>query len=280
MPTLNPDNLPGGKRPGLGGILTGLALGSTVLFNAFAASAAPPDEVSVPEWAAKHRIVGKESQSRYHGNWSNDRQPMLVEPMDACQIGNGIRKVVLTGSAQFGKSEVPLNAMGQNICSDSPVSWIVILPSEGEVKTYSRSKWEANVLASPAWRGKVHARKSRSGDGTTSKVKKFDGGTVELVTAGSSKNLQMRTVGAVIAEECAQYVVSESGKSGEGGDPIDAAEARMTTFGDEAKTILVSTPGFAHNCRITREYHASDMRRWFAPCPHCDAFQVLDFKTG
>lgn len=279
MSAFNPNSPPAGKRLGLGGVITGLALGSTVLINALVASAAPPEVFDVPEWAERNRIVGKESQSRYAGKWSNDRQPMLVEIMEACQIGNGVRLVVITGSAQFGKSEVPINAMGQNICGDSPVSWLVVLPSDNEVRTYSRAKWEANVLESPAWRAKVHARKSRSGDGTTSKVKKFDGGTVELVTAGSSKNLQMRTVGAVIAEECSQYAVSEDGKSGEGGDPIDAAEARMKTFGDEAKTILVSTPGFAHNCRITREYNLSDMRRWHAPCPHCDHFIVLDFRT-
>lgn len=248
------------------------------MFGAIAANAAPEKALSVSQWAEAHRHVGADSGSPIVGKWSNEETPYLVEPMDACQLGNGVRRVVLTGGAQFGKSEVALNALGWAIDYE-PCKILLLLPSLNETQTYSRSKWEPMVEASPRLRERVHLMKSRASDGSTTAVKKFRGGDIELVTSGASKGLQMRTVRVVVAEECAQYEADEEGNVGVGGDAITAAEGRQETWKEDAKTILVSTPGFAGRCRITAEYNLSDMRRWFTPCLHCgDAF-VLDIRT-
>lgn len=259
-------------------ILPGLASGFAAVLNAVIANAAPEQPLSVSQWAEAHRYVGEDSQSRHAGKWENARTPYLCEPMDSCQLGNGVRRVVLTGGAQFGKSEVSLNAIAWAIDYE-PCGIFCLLPSLDETRTYSRLKWEPTVEASERLRRKVHLLKSRANDGSTTAVKKFDGGSLELVTAGASKALQMRTGRMVVAEECSQYDVGEDGSVGVGGDPITAAEVRCDTFGTDAKTILVSTPGFAGRCRITAEYNASDQRRWYMPCPQCgDAF-VLDIAT-
>lgn len=259
-------------------LLPGLASGFAAVLTVIAANAAPEQPLSVSRWADAHRYVGEDSQSRHAGKWENARTPYLMEPMDACQLGNGVRRVVLTGGAQFGKSEVSLNAIAWAIDYE-PCGIFCLLPSLDETRTYSRLKWEPTVEASERLRRKVHLLKSRANDGSTTAVKKFAGGSLELVTAGASKALQMRTGRMVVAEECSQYDVGEDGSVGVGGDPITAAEVRCDTFGTDAKTILVSTPGFAGRCRITAEYNASDMRRWYMPCPQCaDAF-VLDIAT-
>jgi phage terminase large subunit GpA-like protein len=62
------------------------------------------------------------------------------------------------------------------------------------------------------------------------------------------------------------------------GDPIALAEARARTFGWRRKTFLVSTPTIAGLSRIEREYLASDQRRFFVPCPRCNAMQWLRFE--
>lgn len=259
-------------------ILPGLASGFAAVFSAIAAHAAPEEMLSVSQWTEQHRHVAAESGSPLPGKWSNARTPYLVEPMDSCQLGNGVRKVVLTGGAQFGKSEVSMNAIAWAIFYE-PCKILLLQPSIGEVQQYSRNKWEPMVEASPALRERVHLMKSRSTDGSTTSVKKFRGGDMELVTAGSSKGLQGRTIRLVVGEECAQYDADEEGNVGVGGDAITAAEGRQETWKEDAKTILVSTPGFAGRCRITAEYLLSDMRRWFTPCPHCGDASVLDIKT-
>lgn len=256
-----------------------LASGFAAIFAALAGCAAPERPLSVSRWAEAHRFVGEESQSRDPGKWENARTPQLLEPMDACQLGNGVRRVVLTGGAQFGKTEISLNALAWAIDYE-PCGIFVLLPSLEETRAYSRLKLEPTFTATPRLKEKVHVRKSRSGEGSTTTVKKFRGGSIELVTAGASKALQMRSGRMVIAEECAQYDSStEDGRVGQGGDPITAAEVRCDNFEPDAKTILASTSGFAGRCRITAEYLASDQRRWHAPCPQCgDAF-VLDIKN-
>jgi phage terminase large subunit GpA-like protein len=254
--------------------LPGLASGLEVVFSALAAHATPEPELSASEYAEKYRVVGIESQSPHPGPWKNERAPYLVEVMDACQFCNGVKRVIITGCAQFGKSDGILNAVFQGM-DVSPRGILVVLPSIDEARTWSRLKWEPNVAASPRIRGVAYVRKSRSSDGSTTMVKRFRGGSLEIATAGASKGLQMRTMGVCIFEECDQY----EEEVGIGGDPIAAGEARMLTFGEDAKSILASTPGFAGRSRITSEYEASDQRRWMAPCPHCGDFQVLDFLT-
>lgn len=256
----------------------GLACAFTAIFGHVAANAAPETPLSVPAFAETYRVVAGESGSPLPGPWINAKTPYLSEPMDACQLGNGVRRVVLTGGAQFGKSEVSMNAIAWAIFYE-PCKILLLQPSIGEIQQYSRNKWEPMIESSPGLRQRVHLMKARSADGSTTAVKKFDGGDLEFVTSGSSKGLQGRTIRLVVAEECAQYEADEEGNVGVGGDAITAAEGRQETWGPDAKTILVSTPGFAGRCRITAEYNASDMRRWFTPCPQCgDAF-VLDIAT-
>lgn len=256
----------------------GLACAFSVVLGAIAANAAPEKQLPVSRWTGEHREVAAASGSPLPGKWDNARTPYLVEPMDACQLGNGVRKVVLTGGAQFGKSEVALNAIAWAIYYE-PCKILLLQPSIGEVQQYSRNKWEPMIEATPALRQRVHLMKSRSADSSTTTVKKFDGGDLEFVTAGSSKGLQGRTIRLVVAEECAQYETDEEGNVGVGGDAITAAEGRQETWKEDAKTIEVSTPGYAGRCRITADYQLSDMRRWYTPCLHCGDASVLDIRV-
>jgi phage terminase large subunit GpA-like protein len=263
--------------------IPGLASGVLAVFSALAACAAPQQEISVSQWAEKHRHVASESGSAAPGKWKNDRAPYLAEVMDACELGNGIRRVVLTGGAQFGKSDAILNSIF-HAADTNPRKYLVLLPSLKEVQTYSETKWDCNVAASPRLGGPggcIFRHKSRSSDGSTQSVKRYRGASLELTTAAASKGLQMRTVACVVGEEIDQYELTDEGAVGVGGDPIVAAEGRMKQYGDDAKTILASTPGFAGRSRIWAEFLASDQRKWFTPCPHeeCGAFSILDFGT-
>lgn len=258
--------------------IPGLASGALAVFAALAAVAQPEPDIRPSEWAQAHRIVSPESQSPFPGPWKNERAPYLVEPMDACEVGNGIRRVVLTGGAQFGKTDAVLNSIF-HACDTSPRPYLVLLPSLNEVNAWSSLKWDPNVKDTPRLARVVYRHKSRSSEGSTNAIKRFRGGRVELATAGASKGLQMRSVACVAADEVDQYDTDEEGRVGVGGDPIVAAEGRMKAYGDDRKTILSGTPGFEGSSRIWAEWLMSDMRKWFTPCPHCADFHILDFET-
>ena len=56
------------------------------------------------------------------------------------------------------------------------------------------------------------------------------------------------------------------------------AEARTRTFSWRSKVFLASTPTIHGVSRIEREFEASDQRRFFVPCPHCQHRQWLRFE--
>jgi phage terminase large subunit GpA-like protein len=63
------------------------------------------------------------------------------------------------------------------------------------------------------------------------------------------------------------------------------AKVRQTTFGEDAKTVYISSPVEEHQCRITELYEASTKERYHSRCPLCGHLQVLrlpemDFETA
>ena len=63
---------------------------------------------------------------------------------------------------------------------------------------------------------------------------------------------------------------------GSQGDKLKLLRTRGLTFWN-SKFIVGSTPLWKHSSKITREYEASDQRRYFVPCPHCKSSQYLKF---
>ena len=104
--------------------------------------------------------------------------------------------------------------------------------------------------------------------------KEFPGGILVLTGANSAVGLRSMTARFLFLDEVDAYPGDVEGE----GDPIALAEARARTFGWRRKAYLVSTPTIAGRSRIEREYQASDQRRFFVPCPHCQAIQWLRFE--
>ena len=72
--------------------IPGLASGFAAVFLTIAAQARPEKPLSVSQWTEKYRVVSEDSQSPAAGKWENSRTPYLIEPMDACQLDNGVRR--------------------------------------------------------------------------------------------------------------------------------------------------------------------------------------------
>ncbi|MCV5632056.1 phage terminase large subunit family protein, partial [Escherichia coli] len=53
---------------------------------------------------------------------------------------------------------------------------------------------------------------------------------------------------------------------------------RLTTFGDEARLIVSSTPTNKLGI-INQQWLSSDMRMFFVPCPHCGEHQVIEWEN-
>ena len=252
----------------------GLPHGGKVLFDALIAAATPEEELTVSQWADRFRKVSAESGSRFPGDWSTDRVPYLREPMDCLHPDHPARSVRLKFSAQTGKSEVGVCWFGF-IVDRAPGPMLTVLPSLDEAIKYNRVKLQPTIDASPRIRHRVRPENSRDEGASTTSFKRFAGGFDQIVTASSSKGLQMISVRYLIMEEVSEYPLDTDGR----GSPIDQARARQKSYGDLAKEFIPSTPGVAGECRISEMYEDGDRRRFYVPCPHCETFQVLQFKN-
>src|SRR5688572_11606060 len=96
---------------------------------------APPPALTVSQWAELHRRLPASSASR-GARWSNATAPYLTEIQDAANDPD-VRKLVVVGAHQTGKTESLLNAVGFWIEHDaSTILWV--LPSFDDAKRRSR----------------------------------------------------------------------------------------------------------------------------------------------
>ena len=258
----------------LRGELPGLASGLRTVFEEIIRRATPEDELTVSEHADLHRVVSPESGSPFPGPWRTDRVPYLREPMDCLHPDHPARRVTLKWSAQLGKSEIGVNWFCF-IVDRAPGPMLTVLPTGDEAAKYNRVKIQPTIDASPRIRHRVRSENSRDEAASTTAFKRFSGGFNQIVTASSSKGLQMLSVRWLVLDELSGYPRDVDGR----GSPSSQARSRQKAFGDLAKELAMSTPAMAGECEISDLYDASDRRRFYVPCPHCGDFGLLNYET-
>jgi phage terminase large subunit GpA-like protein len=239
---------------------------------AFACRVAPPRNVA--EWAEAERIVAAESGSPWPGRWKTDRVPYLRQIMEVMTLSHPARRVTFLKSAQIGGSEAALNLIGQ-VMAETPAPVLVMLPSIDMMRGYNRLKLDPMISASPALAARVEEVVARSGEESTATFKRFPGGYLQLLTANSSANLQMRSARVLLMEEVSDYPMDADGR----GDPVRQLEARAIIYAGREKILKVSTPAEEDSCRVTAAYEASSQGKFLVPCPHCQTKQTLEWES-
>lgn len=228
----------------------------------------PPPDLMVSEWADCYRQLSSESSAE-PGQWVTSRAEYQRGMLDAL-CDPAIETVVVMSSAQVGKTEILLNAIGYYISQD-PAPILCLQPTLDMAKTFSKDRLAPMARDTPALSSKLQDPRSRDGDNTMFH-KKFPGGHITMAGANSPASLASRPIRIVLCDEVDRYPVS----AGAEGDPVNLARKRATTFWNR-KIILTSTPTVKGASRIEAAYDASDKRRYFVPCPHCNEFQTLKF---
>lgn len=230
----------------------------------------PPEDLTVSEWAGKHRILSRENSAEA-GPWNNDRTPYLVEVMDAF-TDYRIEKITLVASSQVGKSELELNIIGYIIDQD-PGSILYVQPTEGDAKKFSRLRIAPMIRDSNQLRKKVSDVKNRD-SGNTILQKSFPGGMLTIVGSNSASGLASTPARYVLGDERDRWALS----AGTEGDPWALAEARTTTFYN-SKMVDVSTPTIKGASAIEKSFNAGTRERWCNQCPECGDWHNIVFKN-
>lgn len=229
----------------------------------------PPEDLTVSQWAARHRILSRESSAEA-GPWRNDRTPYLVEPMDAFNDPR-VSEITVVAMSQVGKSELELNIIGYIIDQD-PASMLYVQPNLDDAKKFSRLRIAPMFRDSPRLRSKVSEVRSRDA-GNTVLQKTFPGGMLTIVGSQSPSALASTPARFVLGDEIDRWALS----AGTEGDPWSLAAARTTTFYN-AKKVAVSTPTTKGNSRIEKLYNDGTQEHWCSQCPDCGEWHDILFE--
>lgn len=234
--------------------------------DVLAAYLAPPPRVSVAEWAGAHRHIAKGPE---RGQWRNSRTPYLVEPMECASSHSPFEQIVLMFATQLGKTEVLYNALGQRIHTE-PQDMMMVQPTLQDAQDHSSKRFMPTVLETPVLRERVAIRKSRD-ESTSWRSRSIQGNfAVYFAGANSASSLASKPLGFAVADEIDKWPADVDNE----GPPLGLLEERMSNFA-RRKLIIASTPTIKGDSAIETRYLASDQRKYFVPCPHCNEPQVL-----
>ena len=241
------------------------------LARAWREGLAPDPALTVSAWADRHRILSPRGANEA-GPWRTSRTPYLRAIMDALSPSHPAQRIVVMKGAQVGATEAGNNWIGY-VVHHAPGPMLAVQPTVSLAKIFSQQRVAPLTEDTPAVRARVAPARSRD-SGNTVLSKEFPGGILVMTGANSAVGLRSMPVRYLFLDEVDAYPASAD----EEGDPVALAEARTRTFSWRRKVFLVSTPTIKGLSRIEREYQASDQRRYFVPCPHCDARQWLKFE--
>jgi len=235
-------------------------------------AAVRPDPIlTVSEWADRYRYLSTRLAAEA-GRYRTERTPYLKDIMDALSPTHPARRVVFMKGAQVGASEAGNNWIGY-VIHWSPAPMMMVQPTVDTAKKFSQQRVGPLIEDSPDLSRLVAPAKTKD-SGNTVLAKSFPGGILVMTGANSGVGLRSMPARYAFLDEVDAYPGDVDGE----GDPIALVANRTTTFGRAAKMFLVSTPTVHGVSRIEREYEASDQRRYFVPCPHCEEKQWLKFE--
>jgi phage terminase large subunit GpA-like protein len=235
----------------------------------FAESIRPDPDLTIRQWAEQHRVLSAETSAE-PGPWRTERVPHTGEIMDELSPSSPTQEVTWVAGTQVAKTEV-----GNNFCGFvidwAPGPMMMVYPTSNTGKRSSRTRLSKMIDATPRLRAKIseHARdKSNSAS-----LKEFPGGVLAIAGANSAAELKSMPVKYLFEDEVDEYPDDVDGQ----GPADELAEKRTDTF-PRKKIYRTSTPTEKGRSKIWRHYERSDKRRYFVPCPHCAAEQVLKWE--
>jgi phage terminase large subunit GpA-like protein len=189
-----------------------------------------------------------------------------------CRRATQPQRIVFMKAAQVGATEAGNNWIGY-VIHHAPGPMLAVQPTVELAKRFSRQRIDPLIAESPVLRERVKpaalARRRQH-----HAVEGVPGGILVMTGANSAVGLRSMPARYLFLDEVDAYPPSAD----EEGDPVALAEARTRTF-SWRKVFLVSTPTIhGVSSRIEREFEASDQRRYFVACPHCDHRQWLRFE--
>ena len=226
----------------------------------------PPEDLTVSEWANSYRQLSHLTSAE-SGRWDGNRTPYLNSILDAFSDPM-VEQITMCSSTQVGKTETLLNCLGYAIDQD-PGPILMVMPREEDTVSMSTRRVRPMLESSPRLARHLSERKSDN----KKKEIRFVGSMLYFAGSNSPADLASRPIRYLFCDEVDKYPAF----SGREASPIDLAIERTRTYHNR-KIILCSTPTDREGY-IWREFLKSDQCLFHVPCPKCQKFQVMEFRS-
>lgn len=245
-------------------------IGYPKLYESLSAGLKPNKSLTVDLWSDGNMIIPKSTGSREYGPYRTERTPHAREIMRCLSDSHQCRRVIAMVASQMFKTQICLNWLG-TIIDQSPSNFILSMPT-GKLQKRIGLRIDKVVHDVPVLREKVAKPKSRDAMNNQD-IKEFVGGSLFIVTSGSSANL---------SEVPAKYAACDEVDRGEEdheGSRVKLIEARQTSFGEDAKSYYYSSPTIDGESEIQSLFNSGTRREALAECIHCGHAQELIFEN-
>jgi phage terminase large subunit GpA-like protein len=223
----------------------------------------PRRDIGIAEWAAQNRTLSSVTASR-PGPYDPTITPWMSAIYADLHPDSPHDFVAVMKCQQSGLTELGLSWLAYTLAED-PGPWLVVQPTIVDQKSFVSLRVDdlrKNTPSLPA------VLETDNKEMTT-----FAGAVVRYGNAGSKGSLSSMPVRYVLLDEVSKYPADVQG----GGDPVELARGRTTTFRTSRKILAISTPETAGACHMERAYNGGDRRVWRMPCPYCGTVQELQF---
>ncbi|WPO93732.1 terminase gpA endonuclease subunit [Buttiauxella sp. HR94] len=188
------------------------------------------------------------------------------EPIDIAQE-RSTKKIVLQSCSQLLKTTV-LQSIAFNLMANDPCNFAFGSSSESEVKKFKDGKFLPAIETSEILKPLLTDKNDKN-SANNSKVSQCTNGTfIYWLNLNTPGNLRGITCRVCLLDEISNCEITDEG------NPIKLAEARTSTFGDDALVVVSSTPLYKDDL-INAEYNLSDQRRYYVThtCGHEYTFE-------
>lgn len=242
----------------------------------------PPERMSVPEAAAKYRMVN--NPGSYVGPWKNEMTPYLIEPQEVLTDLDKTSSIFV-GPAQSGKTDIFLNWLLSTVRND-PADTMLVNTSQATARDFSMRRVDRLHRSTPEVKSRL-MRKGRHGDNTFDKM--YSTGMILNMSWPSVNELSGKPIPRIWLTD---YDRMDQDVDGEG-TPFSLSMARITSFRSHGMVAAESSPGFevtdpgwvpssAHEAPPTQGilalYNGGDRRRWYWRCVSCSTAFIPNYN--
>lgn len=187
----------------------------------------PPEDLTVSQWADKHRIMDIKS-SNMPGPWRTSATPYLRGIMD--EFNNyETERIIFVKPTQVGGTECILNMIGY-VADQDPGPAMAVYPTDTLGEWTGENRIEPMMLASDT------LSKKYDQNGSERKELRFDSMYIVIAGANSPSSLASRPIRFLFLDEVDKY----PGASKREADAMSLAIERTKTFRNNRKIVIAS----------------------------------------